>query len=331
MNANFHGKIYRIINRLINEGRNRFVIYPFGERGRLVKRVLNESFGITEQYLFDKVASEDTSCRVIAIEQSKEMDLDGCTVLLASDNRGIYSDVRHQAIVSFSFEAIVDLFSPSFFYDLEVYYDTSYYSEKLPSYTRYSLCESCMKEIYARNVKGAVAELGVLKGEFANIMSMCFPERNLYLFDTFEGVKEEELPREESEKWDAMQLKTASRYFRNVPEVEAILGNIAWRDHTIVKKGLFPDTLKGDEKLSEESFCLVDIDMGFYEPTKAALEYFYDKLSPGGYMFIDDVRHKGVYSVRQAFEQFCEEKRLGYSTIQYADVGLAVVSKPYHK
>ena len=331
MKATCYGKIYRIIKRLMDEGKDRFIIYPFGERGRLVKRVLNESFGITEQYLFDKVASEDTSCRVFAINQADGMDLNGCTVLLASDNPNIYSDVRHQAIVSFSFEAIVDLFSPSFFYDPEVYYDTSYYSKELPSYTRYSLCESCMKEIYAKGIKGAVAELGVLKGEFANIMSMCFPERKLYLFDTFEGVKEEELPREEAEMWDAMQLKTASRYFRNVPEVETILRNIAWRDHAIVKKGFFPDTVKGDEKLAEESFCLVDVDMGFYEPTKAALNYFYDKLAPGGYMFIDDVRHKGVYSVRQAFEEFCKEKKPGYSTIQYADVGLAVVSKPYHK
>ncbi|MBR4209498.1 MAG: hypothetical protein IKQ96_04675, partial [Lachnospiraceae bacterium] len=53
-------------------------------------------------------------------------------------------------------------------------------------------------ELIARrlaNVPGAVAELGVYRGQFASCMNRLFPERTLYLFDTFEGFDPEELER----------------------------------------------------------------------------------------------------------------------------------------
>src|SRR5215217_3679490 len=54
-------------------------------------------------------------------------------------------------------------------------------------YIRLSTLELLSHEIKANNVPGNVAELGVFKGKFARFINQYFPDRSLYLFDTFEG------------------------------------------------------------------------------------------------------------------------------------------------
>lgn len=41
--------------------------------------------------------------------------------------------------------------------------------------------------IHEKNILGSVAEAGVFQGEFASVINSSFPEKILYLFDTFEG------------------------------------------------------------------------------------------------------------------------------------------------
>jgi O-methyltransferase len=50
-----------------------------------------------------------------------------------------------------------------------------------------SSLELVAHEIYENNVIGEVAELGVYRGDFASIINALFPDRKLYLFDTFRG------------------------------------------------------------------------------------------------------------------------------------------------
>ena len=54
-------------------------------------------------------------------------------------------------------------------------------------YIRLSTLELAADEINAKNLQGNVAELGVYKGKFARYINQYFPERDFYLFDTFEG------------------------------------------------------------------------------------------------------------------------------------------------
>src|SRR6188508_837716 len=53
-------------------------------------------------------------------------------------------------------------------------------------FVRYTTLELCCNEIKSNGVKGNVAELGVYKGEFAKRINQLFPDKKLYLFDTFE-------------------------------------------------------------------------------------------------------------------------------------------------
>jgi O-methyltransferase len=56
--------------------------------------------------------------------------------------------------------------------------------------------ENAAKLIYRNNVSGSVAELGVFEGEFAKHINKQFPERKLYLFDTFDGFSDEDIKKE---------------------------------------------------------------------------------------------------------------------------------------
>ena len=59
-------------------------------------------------------------------------------------------------------------------------------------YVRIKSFELVVKEIYKRKLKGAVAEFGVFRGEFAQYINYAFPNKKLYLFDTFEGFNAQE-------------------------------------------------------------------------------------------------------------------------------------------
>lgn len=58
---------------------------------------------------------------------------------------------------------------------------------------RLSSLELVANEIYKNNIKGNVAELGVFRGDFAKFINLSFPDRKLYLFDTFEGFDEKDI------------------------------------------------------------------------------------------------------------------------------------------
>jgi O-methyltransferase len=63
-------------------------------------------------------------------------------------------------------------------------------------YFRLSSLELIAYEIYANNIEGNVAELGVFRGDFAKFINISFPDRKLYLFDTFEGFDEKDIEAE---------------------------------------------------------------------------------------------------------------------------------------
>src|SRR5258708_341301 len=68
-------------------------------------------------------------------------------------------------------------------------------------YVRLSTLELISHEIHKRNLKGNVAELGVYKGKFAKYINKYFPERSLYLFDTFEGFDNRDVMSEQQQNF----------------------------------------------------------------------------------------------------------------------------------
>ncbi|MBC8319416.1 MAG: class I SAM-dependent methyltransferase [Bacteroidetes bacterium] len=127
-------------------------------------------------------------------------------------------------------------------------------------------------------VLGSFAELGVYKGDSAEIIHLMDPSREIHLFDTFEGFHQKDL---EVETGKAATYTVHNFADTSIERVKQKLKS----DKFIFHKGYFPDTT---EYIINEKFALVNMDADLYNPTKAGLEFFYPRLSPGGVIIIHD-------------------------------------------
>lgn len=167
-------------------------------------------------------------------------------------------------------------------------------------YIRLSTLELIAHEINSAGISGAVAELGVYKGKFARYINQYFPDRELYLFDTFTGFNKRDIESELQEKYS-----TGNQDFTNT-SVQKVLAIMPHPEKCIIKQGFFPDTAKG----FEEHFVFVSIDADLYDPIYKGLDYFYPRLKKGGYIFVHDYNNDGYKGARKAVQNFCAANEL---------------------
>ena len=121
--------------------------------------------------------------------------------------------------------------------------------------------------------KGNFAECGVYAG-----MSMFFVAdlcKNKFIgIDSFEGVSE---PGEyDSDYFKSKKLSISISF------AEKILKNF---DNVDLYKGWIPEVFN---KLNDEQYSYVNIDVDLYDPTKNSIEYFWPRLIKGGVLICDD-------------------------------------------
>lgn len=169
-----------------------------------------------------------------------------------------------------------------------------FYPDKVRFFSWWLQVERLKKE----EVPGDFAEVGVYKGNSARAIHLMDPARNFHLFDTFEGFPAEDL---EPEKGDAATY--SPRHFADTSP-QAVITKTG-SENIILHKGRFQKTAS---EAAQITFALVNLDADLYLPTKAALEFFYPRLSPGGVIFIHDynARWEGI---RQAVDEFAAQNR----------------------
>lgn len=171
-------------------------------------------------------------------------------------------------------------------------------------------------EIKRKNVYGNVAELGVFKGEFSKKINRLFPDRVLYLFDTFEGFAENDVKNDHTLNWGSKL-----EHFKDTT-VDNVLKIMPNKKKCVVKKGYFPETFD----LENETFSFVSIDVDLYDPIKAGLEIFYPRLSDGGYIMIHDYNNILYQGTKKAVQEYCDKNNI--SVIPIPDMaGSVVVTK----
>lgn len=161
---------------------------------------------------------------------------------------------------------------------------------KTLDYVRNSSLELAAREIYENKVPGGVAELGVYKGDFARYINQVFPDRKLYLFDTFEGFSsaDEHLLERENKNYISR-----TGIFKDT-NVEIVLRKMKHRENCVIKKGFFPETAED----VNERFAFVNIDADLSEPIYNGLCWFYPRLEKGGYIFVHDYNSKDWKGVK---------------------------------
>ena len=171
------------------------------------------------------------------------------------------------------------------------------------------------KLMYAKGISGSVAEGGVHKGDFAVKINRCFPDRKLYLFDTFEGYDARDTKEEIAMGGIA---RDAGRYNDTSPEM--VMSRMHYKENVIIKKGYFPDTALD----IDDNFVFVSLDFNMYSPTVAGLEFFYQRLNKGGVILIDDYFAESFAGIPKAVDEFCIKQ--GISVVPVSDFsGCAII------
>jgi O-methyltransferase len=186
--------------------------------------------------------------------------------------------------------------------------NTTLYASLNDNESRITALRNAVEIIKENLVKGSVAELGVFQGEFAKYINELFPERKLYLFDTFEGFDDKDVKREVEIGTERMKERS---YNYSGTSVELVLSKMKRPERCIIRKGYFPETAEG----VEDTFALASLDADLYQPMLEGLRYFYPRLEKGGYIFIHDYFSQEFTGTRQAVLEYRKTMDFEYAPL----------------
>jgi len=159
--------------------------------------------------------------------------------------------------------------------------------------------------IVENDIEGDIVECGVWRG--GSMMAIAYTlmylneqKRNLYLFDTYEGMIE---PNEKDKRYDGKQAsdwfdqykndkETGSDWcFAGLQDVERNLYLTGYQKNKLhFIKGKVEDTLLEDKNIPN-TISILRLDTDWYDSTKLEFVKLYPSVSKGGIVLIDDYGH----------------------------------------
>ncbi len=161
----------------------------------------------------------------------------------------------------------------------------------------------------ALRVPGDFVECGVNAGFVSSAimhkLSWNSTGRRFYLIDTFAGPVLSQFSGSEvraNRRDFAEQAVAAGAYVQDLPRIRQNFAE--WQNVTIVP-GAVPEVLHG---LEFGAIAFLHIDMNCAFPERAALEFFWDRLSPGAMVLFDDYCYFGHECQREAIDAAARER-----------------------
>jgi len=163
--------------------------------------------------------------------------------------------------------------------------------------------QQCVEDVLRRGVPGDLIETGVWRGGATIFMrgilkAYGVTERRVWVADSFAGLPEADYaryPKETDQKFHlhqdlAVSLDDVRRNFERYGLLD---------DQVRFLKGWFRDTLSS---APIAQLAILRLDGDLYESTMDALDNLYGKLSPGGFVIVDD--YNAVKCCNEAVEDF---------------------------
>ena len=148
----------------------------------------------------------------------------------------------------------------------------------------------------ARKLPGAIAELGVFRGGSAKLIALLKGDKELHLFDTFEGMPavRSDVDHHEAGDFANTSLEAVQAYLKDFKNI-------------FFYKGFFPDSAR---PLTDKpiQFSFVHLDADIFQSTKAGLEFFYPRTVKGGLILSHDYRSLICPGVKRAYDEFFADK-----------------------
>jgi hypothetical protein len=185
-----------------------------------------------------------------------------------------------------------------------------------------------------KNIRGDVVEIGVWKGGSMLAMLLALEKNNcldrtVHLYDTFEGMTPSTDADKDFKGRDANDLIKEDSFWSCISGLEEVQRNIS-------QNSKYPSDLikyhKGDICKTEfipDAISVLRLDTDWYESTKFELDHFYDKVSSGGIIIIDDYGWwKGC---KKAVDEFLDSRNANQDkkiNIQPIDMEGVYIVKP---
>jgi hypothetical protein len=164
----------------------------------------------------------------------------------------------------------------------------------------------------ALRVSGDFVECGVNAGFMSSAimhrLNWNTVDRRFYLVDTFAGPVLSQFSRGEVLKDRLRIAEDAMQAGAYVTDFERIRVNFSEWPNAVPVRGAVPDILP---TLGVETLAFLHIDMNCALPERAALEFFWDRLSPGAIVLLDDYAYRGHECQREAIDEVARAKDAG--------------------
>lgn len=155
----------------------------------------------------------------------------------------------------------------------------------------------------AARVEGDFVELGVFKGHttlfVAEYLGFQDWPRKWFLYDTFEGVPDDQL--------DAGWADSNARAYKGTFSYEAVAAQFAPFPNIVLTKGRVPEIL---DEVCPDAIAFVHVDLNNTAAEIAALEKLYDRITPGGVIVFDDYGWATARAQHDAEDRWFAERGL---------------------
>jgi O-methyltransferase len=196
---------------------------------------------------------------------------------------------------------------------------------------------NAVRYICQNHIPGGIVECGVWRGGMMmagakTLLALGETRRDLYLFDTFEGmVQPTDRDLDSGGTPAAQKFRTVARVgeegsdwcFASLAEVTRNLHSTDYppeRMHFV--KGKVEDTLPAS---APDEISILRLDTDWYESSKHELVHLFPRLQPGGVLILDDYGH--WVGSRQATDEYLQEHQLRLHLVR-VDSACRVAVKP---
>jgi O-methyltransferase len=167
-------------------------------------------------------------------------------------------------------------------------------------------------------VEGDIVECGVWRGGSAMMAALTLNElgdreRNLYLYDTFEGM-----PQPTAADVDINGVSAQARWSEDwcAVSLDVVRANLASTGYPMDRINFVPGKVEDTiPATSPDRIALLRLDTDFYESTAHELEHLYPRLQPGGVLIIDD--YGNWEGARKAVDEYFADDAILLNRIDY--------------
>lgn len=156
----------------------------------------------------------------------------------------------------------------------------------------------------ALGIPGDFVECGVNAGFVASAIMRHLAwqgvDKTFYLIDTFGGPVLSQYSEEEIRRGQRRVAEDAIAKGAYVTDIERVRVNFAEWPNASVVQGAVPEVLAS---LAPGPVAFLHLDMNCAAPERAALEYFWDRLSPGGLVLLDDYAMHANDALAEAIDE----------------------------